>query len=352
MLTNHSIILLAAILLFIAHVIVIVHILLTKHEEPVSAVAWLMAIILSPGLGLVCYLLFGINRIYKSGLRVKQSALRFDANLANSKGDFISPPPTDKEAPLFRKCLDRLFPHTVVTTNNAVELLRDGSMAYPAMYKEIKNAKKYIHLQSYIIMNDKVGRELFDLLSTKAEQGVQVKVIYDAIGSISSIISHFFIRYTRRHKNLEVRAFSKLNIFVPWRIQLRNHRKLLVIDGKIAFVGGINISADNRPELNIPKRRDIHDLHCRIEGPAVPEFHKIFLRDWMLITGKQLKNIDQPKPPACGNNNIRVMYSGPGQYDQGTEKLFMAAVSSAKEKLIIMTPYFYAVLNQLMIDTA
>ncbi len=339
-------------LLFSAHIAIIIHILLTKHEEPVSAVAWIMAVILSPVVGIFFYLLFGINRLDKYGRRVKLSAELFDSDVdKNSIRKFIkemsiftSVPDTAITESNFRRTLDKLFPRTVVTAGNAVKLLKDGAMAYPEMEQAIKNAVHSIHLQSYIIMDDRVGRELFDLLADKAEAGVKVNVLYDGIGSLKSIFSNFFIRYSRHHPNLQIRSFSKINIFIPWRIQLRNHRKLLVVDGKVAFVGGININEGNTRRNGVPKRRYIHDLHCRIEGPAVIGFQKIFLRDWVLTVKGDLKSVihaeDFQTPHLCGNNRLRVVDSGPGQNYEGTRKMFLAAAATAQKSLWIVTPYF------------
>ncbi len=343
----------ALVLAVIGHAAIVIHILLTKHEEPVSAVAWLMAVILSPVAGLTCYLLFGINRLHNTGKKVNISANLFGSTVKRETAKkllkelkkFILPPAAMPEVPLFHKSLNSLLPETVVTIGNQGKLLQDGSMAYPEMYKAISNAQHSIHLQSYIIMNDQVGQEMFELLAHKASQGIRIRVIYDTVGSFKSIFSHFFLRYTRRHPNLKVRAFMKFNIFMPWRIQLRNHRKLLIVDGKIAFIGGINISAGNLPQPEgIPKRRDIHDLHCRIQGPAVIELQKNFLRDWAFVTEDTSDNLihpeDFPPPRAYGNNHIRVIDSGPGQNDAASEKAFMTAASTAQQKLIIMTPYF------------
>lgn len=349
---NSIIWILSGALLSIGHIIIIVHILLTKNDEPVSAVAWMMTIMLLPIFGVLIYLLFGINRLHKMGQRVRLSADLFDSDVAKADikhiikelKPFISVTEHTSLAPEFRRTLDNIFPNTTVTTGNAVKLLKDGSMAYPAMYAAIDGAQHSIHLQSYIIMNDKVGRKMFALLAKKAESGVQVKVIYDGIGSIKSMLSNFFIRYTKRHPNLRVRAFSKINLLVPWRIQLRNHRKLLVVDGKVAFIGGINISEGNLPEQGIPKRRDIHDLHCRINGPVVLELQKIFLRDWSFTTQTNLKSFisheDFQPPIKCGDNQIRVVESGPGQNYKATEKMFLTAAATAKKSIIIMTPYF------------
>ncbi|MFA7232195.1 MAG: phospholipase D-like domain-containing protein, partial [Victivallaceae bacterium] len=206
-------------------------------------------------------------------------------------------------------------------------------------------AKHSIRMQSFIIMNDPVGREIFDALAKRAEHGVDVKVLYDSFGSAKAYFSYFFHRYThQRLKNLKIRAFSPINIFTPWRIQLRNHRKLLIIDGNVAFIGGINISEDNARFSKVPRRKYIHDLHCRITGPAVSELQFVFLKDWLYSTKGKILNEslldDFPVPEAQGDDIIRVVNSGPGQNPEASQSVFFTAAATAQKSLWIMTPYF------------
>lgn len=141
-----------------------------------------------------------------------------------------------------------------------------------------------------------------------------------------------------------IKAFSPINLLAPWKFQLRNHRKLLLIDGEIAYSGGINISAENSNLESVPAHRHIHDLHCRILGPAVSQFALSFFHDWAYTTRRKLAECaipeDFPIPVHCGNEVIRVIDSGPGHNYMGTHKLFFAAAGLAKRSLRIMTPYF------------
>lgn len=331
-----------------------IHILLTRHEESSSALMWLLVITLIPLLGMIIYCFFGIIRIKTIGERVQKiqdfvdsSKNRYLGRQLNSYlKDLKNFVPEQEDCnPELKKILDHLLPSRVPLNGNKLELLLDGTSAYPRMLTDIKNAEHSIRMQSFIIMNDPIGRAIFDALEEQAEKGVDVKVQYDNFGSFKASFSYFFHRYIKCNlQNLSIRPFSQFNLFTPWRIQLRNHRKLLVIDGKIAYIGGINIAQENIKNDKLPRRKHIHDLHCRITGPAVAEFQMSFLKDWVYSTRSKLvpKEIPHDFPPQEqeGNSIIRVVDSGPGQNYQGSQNVFFAAASTAQKSLWILTPYF------------
>jgi len=330
------------------------HILLTRTEESASAMMWLLVIILLPVIGMIIYCFFGIIRLKMVGVRVRKIQDFVDSSkneymgkqiksyLDNIKKFIPEPRSYNQEV---RKLLDNLLPTRVPLSGNHLELLRDGTSVYPRMLEDIKKAKHSIRMQSFIIMNDPIGKKLFDALEAQAENGVDVKVQYDSFGSIKATFSYFFQRYVKQNlKNLKIKPFSPLNIFAPWRIQLRNHRKLLVIDGKIAYIGGVNIAQENMKTNKLPRRKHIHDLHCRITGPAVAELQMAFLKDWVYSTRSKLiveeLPYDFPQLKSKGESIVRVVDSGPGQNYQGSQNVFFTAAATAKKTLWILTPYF------------
>ncbi|MCF7791024.1 MAG: cardiolipin synthase [Victivallales bacterium] len=330
----------------------IIHILKNKHYEPASAILWIFVVVDLHLIGVLLYLLLGINRLKTKGIKIEQHNQTMDAlkgpkgYLSNFLERLIDFHETYNDKPheyqhIFNKIIAGTFP----IKGNKVELLVDGTTVYPKMLKEIKNAKRHINLQSYIINNDEVGQEIFHALSEKAKEGVKVKVLFDALGSSKAYKSHFFKHWIlQKNPNFKIKAFSKLNLFTPYRIQLRNHRKLLICDGKTAFVGGINISSENDINYTL-KNRHIHDLHCRLEGPTVGELQFNFLKDWSFVTRKDPITLLTEtnyfvNPEYCGNAVIRTLPSGPGQSYEATKKMFMTAAVSAKKHLWIITPYF------------
>ncbi|QSH42461.1 cardiolipin synthase [Lentisphaerota bacterium ZTH] len=330
------------------------HILFTKHEEPSSAMMWLLVIVLIPVAGMFFYLLLGINNLKNRGSSFKKIQEKVD----NSKEKYLGKAINDYLNSLrqfipdkeilglgHNRMLDRLLPERYPLSGNDLELLCDGTMAYPRMLEDIRKARHSIRMQSFIIMNDPVGKAIFDALEEQARAGLDVKVLYDSFGSCKAYFSHFFHRYMHKKiPNFKIHAFSPINIFVPWRIQLRNHRKLLVIDGKTAYVGGINISQENTRFTKVPKRKYIHDLHCRITGPAVTSLQFTFLKDWVYATRSKLLEESVPQDFPMQKNNgdsvIRIVDSGPGQNYQGSQRVFYTAAMTAKRSLWIMTPYF------------
>lgn len=333
-----------------------IHILMYKHEEPTSAILWFFVVFSFPIFGVILYLIFGINRIKTFGLKIALANERINTeqkkrvhtvinNLFASRDKFIYQDYQKlKNTMEYNKAIDRLLPGTIPICGNKLELLRDGTTAYPKMLAAIKNAKHNIHLQSFIIHNDVIGKEILDALEQKAAAGVNVKVLYDKFGSMKAALSFFFTKYKKdKNPNLHMQPFAFVNIFAPWRVQLRNHRKVLVVDGKVAFIGGINISSEN--DLRVCKKdKYIHDLHCQIQGPAVTILQLTFLRDWHYAAKIPASEIFQPKyfpnMKECGNSIVRIVDSGPGQRDAATEKVFLTAAATAKKSLWIMTPYF------------
>ncbi len=334
--------------------VVAIHILLNKHDEPTSAIAWLIIVFSFPIAGTLFYLIFGVNRIYTKGVDIQNAhdfvnSHKNKPNLVPASkyfqniGRHIFKTEKPQDYPVFCSSLDKQLPSTLPLTGNRIELLLDGTRAYPKMIEEIEKATSTIHLQSFIIMDDEVGKSILSRLEVKAQNGVKVKVIYDKFGSAKALFSFLVRKYGKNIPNFEMRPFSQFKLKAPWGIQLRNHRKLLVIDGKTAFVGGINISRDNIGGLSSPDHY-IHDLHCMINGPAVGELQMSFLRDWHYVSTDHpvelLIEDHLPMSESCGDSIVRVVDSGPGQNYLASEKLFMTAAATAQKHVWIMTPYF------------
>ena len=331
-------------LFYIGSFAAVIHILLTMRGETEWAKLWLLCVLAFPVIGLLFYLSCGLNRRDTFGhriLRLKETIC--NAGAMSERNRALLPFHVKERADTpERIMLDRQFPTLPPLSGNGLELLRDGSGAYPAMLKAINQAKSSIHMQSFIFSNDKVGRMLFNALARKAAEGVSVKIIYDSFGSFGAMMGHFFLRYSQKSRNMKIRAFSRTKLFMPWLNQLRNHRKLLIVDGRTAFMGGLNISADNFRFAR--KKAAIHDLHCRITGPAVSELQTVFLRDWCIAAREKPQNIFLPEyfpaPENCGGNVLRVIPSGHGYEFQGSEQCFLTAAAAAEDHLWICTPYF------------
>jgi cardiolipin synthase len=338
------------VLLFLA---VALHCLL-RPRDPRSTLAWLFAIWVAPVLGATLYLLFGINRVKEKGWQKHESDQTFRSNrdvreqehrpLAYWRGLRAGAlaRPADAGAQELNGFLDRLAPNHPLLGGNAVRILVDASEAYPDMFAAIRAAKHHIHLQSFIIGADATGRELLEALAERAAAGVEVRVLYDEFGSAPTRWRGFFRRY-RRRSHLQVVGFTQANLHKrQFQINLRNHRKILVVDGAIAYTGGMNFYDVYRADGRTPPT---HDYHFRVEGPAVLELQYSFLRDWYYMTDESPEKLLAPEhfPPTAtaGQTALRLLNNGPtaAESDALLDALF-AAISGARRQVLIVTPYF------------
>ena len=218
---------------------------------------------------------------------------------------------------------------------NRITPLIDGEAAYPAMLEAIAGARESIHLSSYIFDADGIGAEFVAGLKAAERRGVRVRVIIDALGEKYSRIS--------ARKAL---AGSRVRVarFLPLRhgayINLRNHRKLLIIDGREAFTGGMNIRSRHQA-LRYSSATAIHDVHFRVRGPIVGDLQRAFLEDWHFVTGERLDNpLYFPALEYRGSAFARCISDGPDREFRKLEQIIMGALSCAGESVLIMTPYF------------
>ena len=358
-------------LILILELLTVLHILLTMRDDSERASLWLILVILLPGLGIFLYLVAGISRLNTFGKRITHSVDRFlqertvaeHNSLRNYREvmkQFIKFPDPDSDTMDFAATLTRLQKRnkyyftqennsddnqvlplgTAALTGNKIELFCDGTDAYPAMLDSIRAARKSINLQSFIFADDQVGKQILSALRERAEAGVEVNVLFDRFGSLKSC--WFLLRCcSRKLPNLKIKPFSHASLLTPWRIQLRNHRKLLVVDGITAFTGGLNISQEN---IRTADHLGIHDFHCRVHGPIVGELQYAFLCDWLYASKSPPDHLFLreyfPLPERCGNDTVRLIAGGHGYFFEGTESVFFTAASTAKKSLWIVTPYF------------
>ena len=233
-----------------------------------------------------------------------------------------------------------------LTKGNKVTLLADGQAAYAAMFKAIQKAKDHISLESYIIEDDETGRKFADLLLQKQAEGVQVNLIYDSVGSFSTP-APFFQRL--RDGGIQVIGFNPANPLKAgdkWGLMHRDHRKILIVDGKVAIIGGINISKVYSSSPFKRKQNEKGPIHWRdtdvqIEGPAVAEFQKLFLDTWLKQKGPKLSERNYfPDLKEEGNALVRVVGSTPGQDNRIPFIVYVSAITFAEHSIHITNSYF------------
>ena len=303
---------------------------LLKKSDVRGALGWIGLVWLTPILGSVLYFLFGINRVTRRGLKMgrlheKQASLP-DAAI----------PQAQSHIALLSQVSARVTQNPL-TGGNGFKVLQGGDQAYPEMLAAIAGAKHCIAMSSYIFRNDAAGQAFATVLIAAARRGVQVRVLLDSVG-IGYIYPEIFYRLQRGG----VKAARFLHTWLPWRmpfLNMRNHRKILVIDGALAFMGGINVGAENSARLS--GARQIRDVHFRVEGPVVRVIMDAFARDWTFTTHE---NLDDdcwwPELKAAGRACARGLRSGPDADIYRLELILGAALSLARKHVRIITPYF------------
>lgn len=326
---------------------------LTHRRDSRSTILWLFTAWAFPVFGPLGYAAFGISRVPRKAWRKRSRDSTFSAARSASEREShplaywrslrearACPPPA--AAALFDAALDRITPEHRLLGGNAVTLLEDGTETFPAMLEAIRGARHHIHILSYIIGADDVGRRLLDACAERARAGVKVRVMTDAFGSQPARLRGFFRRY-RAVPGMRVVAFSLVNLLRQQvQINLRNHRKLFVVDGETAFTGGVNLHAGHMAR---PGRPAIRDYHFRIRGSLVNELQYTFLRDWYYMTDE---NPDEllgeayfgRHPGAEGAVPARLVNSGPTSLEHSVEEVFFNAVAAARRDIVVATPYF------------
>ncbi|MCC0808917.1 cardiolipin synthase [Methylobacterium sp. W2] len=318
-----------ALLGIVLALLVTVHALLRKREIG-TAIGWIGLAWLSPIFGTALYAIFGVNRVSRRArqLRVRPS---------QQAGSPVIP---DASVPEDLRPLDRAvrrITRLVLLGGNDFSILRNGDEAYPAMLDAIGGATRSVALSSYIFRNDGAGSRFFEALVTARSRGVEVRVLIDGIGS-----GYFFPAMARRLRRAGVPVGLFMHSALPWRmpfLNLRTHKKILIVDGRIAFTGGINIADENLVATSPPD--PVRDTHFRIEGPVVEQLSQAFSADWAFVMGEEL---DGPRwfPPlgAAGEIEARVVTSGPDADIEKIEFAVMSAITCAQHSIRLVTPYF------------
>ena len=312
--------------------LVSIHVLLRKREVG-AAIGWIGLVWLAPLFGSALYALFGVNRVtrraQKLGIKPSQASPRHAGGAA--------PPPILPER--FRP-LDlavRRITSLPLEAGTRIEPLRNGDAVYPAMLAAIREARHSVALSSYIFRKDEIGRAFIDALEDAHHRGVAVRVLVDGIGS-----GYFFasVYGGLRRRGVPVGRF--MHSVLPWRmpfLNLRTHKKLLILDGTLAFTGGINIADENRVATRPPD--PVRDVHFRIEGPVVIQLTAAFASDWAFVMDQEL---DGPAwfPPlaARGETQAGVVSSGPDADLRKIELVVLEAITCARTSIRLMTPYF------------
>jgi cardiolipin synthase len=310
------------------------HALLYKRDTR-AATIWLGIIWTLPGLGALLYLVFGVNRIRRRAIKLGVHET-FNRPVPENLGE--SEPTGAEHLQHIAHVVSHITTQPLLGGNH-IEPLLAGDAAFPAMLAAIDGAKKTITLCTYIFDNDASGKKFVAALKTAVKRGVAVRVLIDSAGTRYSWPP---ITWKLRHARVPFALFLPTSLFMPWRvatINLRNHRKSLVVDGQVAFTGGMNIRHGNM--LAEHPRHPVQDLHFRVTGPVVAELQEAFANDWAFTTNEILDGETWfPEIAETGDVIARVIPDGPDADFEKARWTLLAALAEAQTSLKILTPYF------------
>lgn len=320
---------LAALVIFTGVVIVL------ERRDPAKTLAWLLVLIFLPVIGFILYLTIG-RQIRKRRLTSKKRKMNeyFDPPTAyNERSAFLESLPASKERLMHLILNNTSFP---VTLNNEIQVLTDGAEIFPAMLEALAGAQKLIHLETYILRSDNIGMQFTEILLAKAAAGVDVRIIYDGLGSMD--LSDAYLQNLREH-GVQVQAFFPVRLpFFHNPINYRNHRKILIVDETIGFLGGINIGDEylgRDPQFGYWR-----DTHLKITGSAVCYLHRIFLQDWYFITKEPVRDLPCAAMHLSGGKPVQITSSGPDSPWEAIMQVYYYAIATAEKSIYLTSPYF------------
>lgn len=320
-------------ILYLLTVISIVVVVISENRNPIKTVAWVMAVVFLPFVGIIWYSIFGQDTTKKYLI-----SKRMYSKLKKRPLDEMETP-VEVAVPEEHTNLVNLLKnmdYTPLLGGNDVKLFTNGRDKFESLLADIKEAKKHIHVEYYVFMDDEMGRQFQEALIQKAGEGLEVRVIYDSFGSRKAK-KKFFEEF--RMAGIETEPFLKLtwSAFTS-RLNYRTHRKIVVIDGQIGYVGGMNI-ADRY--INGFKWGPWRDTHARIEGKGVQGLQSVFLIDWYFVSQTLITSRDYfPMLDNFGECPMQIVNSGPLSEENEISYGITQAIYEARKSIFIQTPYF------------
>ena len=339
---------------YLAGIVLSINIIL-ENRDPTKTMAWLLIFIVLPGVGLIIYCFLGRNirkrklfhtqklasdikenNLFKNMESIEELVELEQISIKNNK--LLD----DRNYEEIKKKVVSLLLNTgkfPFTSNNDVKIFIDGNEKFESLLKDIENAKEHIHLEYFIIKNSDIGIKIKDLLIKKAKSGVKVKILYDDVGCWRFWFHRKFFNDMKK-VGIQISAFLPATFpFIGGKLNYRNHRKIVIIDGHIGNTGGINIGDEYMGKNK--KFGYWRDTHIRIEGSSVYMLQMVFLTDWYYTTKKaEFEPKYFPKLEHKGNSMIQVVATGPDSDWEAIHYAYFSAICNAKERVYIETPYF------------
>lgn len=327
-----------------------------QRKEPKSVWAWLLLLYAIPILGILIYIMAGTDMHKRKMFHTKEVEDRINEAIRKQE-DSILRHELDAKNPTLLEYSDLVLYNlqtagAVLSNNNSVKIFTDGHDKFENLKEDIRNAKEHIHIQYYIIRKDELFESICELLIEKVKEGVEVRILYDGMGCRKVAKSYW--RYLKKHGIQLAEFFPPLLGALHLRLNYRNHRKIVVIDGTIGWVGGFNIA---REYLGLKKRFGYwRDTHLRLMGSSVLSLQMRFILDWNYAANENLFSkgiyLNPEVAKHKGNKEIQIISSGPDSRIQNIRDNYLRLIHKAKTSIYIQTPYFIPdepILSALMI---
>ena len=329
--------------LFLINFAIALTIIFLERKNPSSTLAWIMILFLVPAVGIILYFLFSQNIARQKIFRMtKYEEAIMDASLneqINSikRGEFVfSNSESKKWQDMIR--LHQTYGGSFFTQDNHISILTDGGHKFDSLIKDLRNAKQTINIMYFIVKNDNMGRLLIDTLTQKAKEGIEVRFLIDAMGSKQ--ISPKLLEPLKKAGGQYAFFFPPMFKYLNLKLNYRNHRKLVVIDGSVGYLGGFNVGNEY-----VGKKKKFgfwRDTHLKLKGSCVQDMNARFLLDWRFASKEKLvlSQAYYDEPDQAGTTGIQIVSCGPDSRKEEIKQGYLKMISSAKKNIFIQTPYF------------
>jgi len=328
-------------ILYFLTVVFIAFLIILENRNPVKTISWILVLVLLPFAGIVIYLFFGQE--YRKTKMYSRKGLKDLERLRNLTMEQLDNLPDNhlklsEQLYAKRRLMNLMLSNSnaILTSNNEIQVLRNGEETFPEIFRTIENARHHVHLEYYIIEDDRIGNYLRELLISKATEGVEVRLIFDDVGSWE--LKKKFIR-SMSDAGVMVDCFMKVRFpMLTSRVNYRNHRKILVVDGETAFVGGLNFA--DRYQDGVPGIGPWRDTHLKVTGGGATALQIIFMADWYFVSKEILKGNEYFRPFVPGNGKlVQMTASGPDSDWESISQAYFSAIATATDYVYISTPY-------------
>lgn len=320
-------------ILYLLTVVSIVVVVISENRNPIKTVTWILAVVFLPFIGIIWYAIFGqdITKKYVISKRMYSKLKRRPLDEMGTPVEIKVPDEHDNLVNLLKH-----MDYNPVLGGNDVRIFTNGKDKFEQLFIDIENAKEHIHIEYYVLQCDEIGMRFQEALIKKAKEGLEIRIIYDSFGS-RKLKKEYIENF--RMAGIEIEPFLKLSwSSITSRLNYRNHRKIIVIDGQVGYVGGMNIADRYIRGFEWGCWRD---THARIEGKGVQGLQSVFLIDWYFVSQTLITSRKYfPLLENLGDVPMQIVNSGPLNDDKNISHGIVQAIYDAKKSIFIQTPYF------------